>query len=84
MHIPTGQLTRSLLPVENKRSMDELKIVIESQNELIERLIREKEDLRREKDEEIAQMYRLYLSTKRELFEWISIIDPDQHQKPVP
>ncbi len=64
--------------------MDELKNVIESQNELIERLIREKEDLRREKDEEIAQMYRLYLSTKRELFEWISIIDPDQHQKPVP
>lgn len=56
-------------------SLEELKNVIRSQNEIIARLMREKEEVRRQKDDEIAQLYRLYLSTKKELFEWISMVD---------
>jgi hypothetical protein len=56
-------------------SNEELYRIIEEKDAVIRSLKKEMEELKRLKNEEVSRLSHLYVSTKKELFEWISLID---------
>ncbi len=59
--------------VQHERRGEEMQRVIDAKNAQIERLIKERDEIRRLKDVEIDQLSQLYVSTKMELFQWVKM-----------
>jgi CII-binding regulator of phage lambda lysogenization HflD len=59
--------------VQHERRNEEMQRIIDAKNAQIERLIRERDEIRRQKEIELEQLSQLYLSTKMELFHWVKL-----------
>lgn len=60
---------------QNMISYEELKKLLHMKNQMITKLMIEKEEERKSQQEEIKRITELYMSTKNELHEWMKMVE---------